>query len=94
MNSSSDSRVLSAKDSRGGSQAYALLIAVTAAVGGLLFGYDTSVISGAILFVRRLFHLSSTQTEFAVSIVLAGQHSEPQLPGTSQTGSGGSRSWL
>ena len=72
MNSSSDSRVLSAKDSRGGSQAYALLIAVTAAVGGLLFGYDTSVISGAILFVRRLFHLSSTQTEFAVSIVLAG----------------------
>ena len=48
------------------------MIAVTAAVGGLLFGYDTSVISGAILFVRKLFHLSSTQTELAVSIVLAG----------------------
>jgi MFS transporter, SP family, galactose:H+ symporter len=72
MNSSSDSSVRSAKDSRGGSPAYALLIAVTAAVGGLLFGYDTSVISGAILFVRRLFQLSSTQTELAVSIVLAG----------------------
>src|SRR6516165_3871515 len=72
MNSSSDSHVLSAKDCRGGSQAYALLIAVTAAVGGLLFGYDTSVISGAILFVRNVFQLSSAQTELAVSIVLAG----------------------
>src|SRR6516164_4580683 len=72
MNSPSDGRVLSAKDSRGGSQAYALLVAVTAAVGGLLFGYDISVISGAILFVRRLFQLSSIQTELAVSIVLAG----------------------
>ncbi len=55
-----------------GSSAYALLIAVTAAVGGLLFGYDTSVISGAILFVRQLFQLSSTGTELAVSIVLGG----------------------
>jgi len=51
---------------------YALLIAITAAVGGLLFGYDTSVISGAILFVRKQFQLSSAQTELAVSIVLAG----------------------
>lgn len=51
---------------------YAILIAVIAAIGGLLFGYDTSVISGAILFVRRQFALSPFQTELAVSIVLAG----------------------
>ena len=51
---------------------YALLIAITAAVGGLLFGYDTSVISGAILFVRKEFRLSSFETEMAVSVVLAG----------------------
>jgi SP family galactose:H+ symporter-like MFS transporter len=51
---------------------YAILIAVIAAIGGLLFGYDTSVISGAILFVRKQFALSSFQTELAVSIVLAG----------------------
>lgn len=72
MNSPSDSRALSARNSRDGSHAYAFLIAVTAAVGGLLFGYDTSVISGAILFVRKVFQLSSAQTELAVSIVLAG----------------------
>jgi SP family galactose:H+ symporter-like MFS transporter len=51
---------------------YAILIAVIAAIGGLLFGYDTSVISGAILFVRKHFALSSVQTEVAVSVVLAG----------------------
>lgn len=50
----------------------AILIAVIAAIGGLLFGYDTSVISGAILFVRRQFALTSFETEVAVSIVLAG----------------------
>jgi len=49
-----------------------LLIAMIAAVGGLLFGYDTSVISGAILFVRQHFQLTTMQTEVAVSIVLAG----------------------
>lgn len=51
---------------------YALMIATAAALGGLLFGYDTSVISGAILFVRQQFHLTPVETEVAVSIVLAG----------------------
>ena len=55
-----------------GKRGYALMIAVAAALGGLLFGYDTSVISGAILFVRQQFHLTSVETEVAVSIVLAG----------------------
>lgn len=46
--------------------------AIAAAVGGLLFGYDTSVISGAVLFVRAHFHWDSFTTEMAVSTVLAG----------------------
>jgi len=57
---------------KSGWRARSLLVAITAAVGGLLFGYDTSVISGAILFVRQEFHLTSIQVELAVSIVLAG----------------------
>ena len=51
---------------------YTLRITIAAALGGLLFGYDTSVISGAILFLRQQFHFSSVETELAVSIVLAG----------------------
>ena len=51
---------------------YGLLIAIAAAVGGLLFGYDTAVISGAILFVRELFRLTPFQTEVAVASVLGG----------------------
>ncbi len=49
-----------------------MLTAVVAALGGLLFGYDTSVISGAMLFLRTDFHLSDVQLEFAVGIALAG----------------------
>jgi sugar porter (SP) family MFS transporter len=54
------------------SRRFVILTAVTIALGGFLFGYDTAVISGAILFVRHQFQLSSTATEIAVSIVLAG----------------------
>jgi sugar porter (SP) family MFS transporter len=43
-----------------------------AAIGGLLFGYDTGVISGAILFVKTQFSLSSGMEEIVVSIVLVG----------------------
>jgi sugar porter (SP) family MFS transporter len=43
-----------------------------AAIGGLLFGYDTGVISGAILFVTKQFSLSATMEEIVVSSVLAG----------------------
>lgn len=48
------------------------LTAAIAALGGLLFGYDTSVISGAMLFLRTDFHLTDVQLEFAVGIALAG----------------------
>src|SRR5580698_11640604 len=43
-----------------------------AAVGGLLFGYDTGVISGAELFLKNDFVLSTFALEVIVSGVLAG----------------------
>jgi MFS transporter, SP family, galactose:H+ symporter len=50
----------------------ALFVSTVAALGGLLFGYDTGVISGALLFVKRTFHLGSTGQSVVVSAVLVG----------------------
>ncbi len=47
-------------------------ISAFAAITGLLFGYDTGVISGAILFIRKDFHLTSMMTGVTVSAVLMG----------------------
>jgi MFS transporter, SP family, galactose:H+ symporter len=51
---------------------HASLIAATAALGGLLFGYDTGVISGALLFLRQAFDLSPFMQGVLTSIALAG----------------------
>jgi SP family galactose:H+ symporter-like MFS transporter len=48
------------------------LAAAVAALGGLLFGYDTGVISGAILFIQKDFSLSPSMEEIVVSSVLLG----------------------
>ena len=45
---------------------------VVAALGGMLFGYDIGVISGAILFVKEDFSLSAGTEEIVVSAVLLG----------------------
>lgn len=51
---------------------YAYLVALTAAMGGLLFGYDIGVISGAEGFLTRQWRLSAGQEEVAVAAVLLG----------------------
>jgi len=43
-----------------------------AAIGGFLFGYDTGVISGAILFLKDEFMLSPVEQEIIISIALVG----------------------
>jgi SP family galactose:H+ symporter-like MFS transporter len=48
------------------------VIATLSALGGMLFGYDTGVISGAILFIRQDFALSDFTVGLVVSAVLIG----------------------
>jgi len=48
------------------------VIAFIAALAGLLFGYDTGVISGAILFIKDKFGLTDFTEEMTVSSVLLG----------------------
>lgn len=45
---------------------------LVASVGGLLFGYDTAVISGSIGFMRTYYHLSDAMTGWAASCALLG----------------------
>jgi MFS transporter, SP family, xylose:H+ symportor len=51
---------------------FVLLVTFVAALGGLLFGYDTAVISGAIQFLTAHFQLSPPQTGWAASCALVG----------------------
>src|SRR6202140_789895 len=55
-----------------GSARYLYLPAMVAALGGLLFGFDTAVINGAIVFIKQQFALSDSQTEIAASSLLLG----------------------
>src|SRR5438094_6626216 len=57
---------------RKGSARYLYLPAMVAAIGGLLFGFDTAVINGAIVFIKQQFSLSDSQTEIAASSLLLG----------------------
>lgn len=51
---------------------YILRICGIAALGGILFGYDTAVISGAIESLKTYFNLSPAETGWAVSNVVVG----------------------
>ena len=55
-----------------GSARSVYLPAMVAAIGGLLFGFDTAVINGAIVFIKQQFGLSDSQTEIAASSLLLG----------------------
>ncbi|OHV12779.1 sugar porter family MFS transporter [Kushneria phosphatilytica] len=67
----------------GSALGYVICICLVAALGGILFGYDTAVISGAIDSIATWFELSPTLKGWAVSSVVIG----------SIVGAGGAR-WL
>jgi MFS transporter, SP family, arabinose:H+ symporter len=51
---------------------YLMKATVSGALGGLLFGFDTAVIAGAIEALTRLYHLSDRTQGFTVFIAVAG----------------------
>ncbi len=51
---------------------YVTGISLIAALGGFLFGYDTGVIGGALLYLKKDFHLDANQQQTVVAAILVG----------------------
>ena len=51
---------------------YVYLVSSVAAVGGFLFGYDLQIISGAVLYLRSYFELTTGQEAFCMASALIG----------------------
>jgi len=61
-----------AAQGNGGNMTFVTLVSSIAAIGGLLFGFDTAVVSGAIGFMKLRFDLNEMQVGWAVSSLIVG----------------------
>jgi SP family arabinose:H+ symporter-like MFS transporter len=59
-------------DSSQASSAFVVKVSLVAALGGLLFGYDTAVIAGVIGYLQKRFELSPIMTGWAASSAIWG----------------------
>jgi sugar porter (SP) family MFS transporter len=60
------------KEMRSSGNGVLVRVSVIAAIGGLLFGYDTGVISGALLFIKTDLHASTFEQQAIVAVLLLG----------------------
>jgi sugar porter (SP) family MFS transporter len=63
---------MSQSSASSGRNRFVYIAAAIAALGGLLFGFDTGIISGALLFIREDLGLSSFLQSAVVSAILVG----------------------
>jgi len=59
-------------DDRGINMKFVMLASIIAAIGGLLFGFDTAVVSGAVGFMQDRFDLTEFEVGWAVSSLIIG----------------------
>ena len=50
-----------------------MLVGLTAASVGIIYGYDLSSIAGALLFITKQFDLTTRQQELVTTMVVIGQ---------------------
>ena len=51
---------------------FVMLVAASTAIAGLLFGYDTAVINGALVYLKSDFQLTAVTTELTAAVLLWG----------------------
>jgi len=61
---------MSSKHEQNQSLLFIILISCAAGFGGLLYGYDTAVISGAIGFLQKLYNLSPMMEGLVISSIM------------------------
>lgn len=76
-----ESRVDAERRSAGREPCLVAMTATVAALGGFLFGYDLSIISGAIIFIKSEFGLTPDQVGLAMGSALLGCMAGPLLGG-------------
>src|SRR6266576_744666 len=59
-----------ASSSSGQHNRFLIKLTVISTLGGLLFGYDTGVISGALIYMKTDLHLTTLSESFVVSSLL------------------------
>ena len=59
------------QDEANKSRKYVIVLTLISALGGFLFGYDTGVISGAMIPIRETFQLNPIMVELIVSVTIA-----------------------
>ena len=83
-----DIRSSSRHDKEGGVRCFVYVLVAISAIGGFLFGYDTGVVSGAMIKVRVWFSLDSTMQEAIVSATIAAAALAAALSGPLTDGIG------